>query len=236
VVFGTVTTSGTSVNFNALGLLPIELTQLESDITLEEVEVAIKELSANRALGPNGFTSAFYKKTWHIIRAEVMAAVQAFSDGDFRGLEKLNNALIVLLPKKIGASCPGDFRPIIMIHNFTKLISKILTLRLAPKLNELVDKNQNAFIRLRTIQDNFKFVQRAVVIIRKKKIPMLLLNFDISKAFDTLSWLFLLELLLARGFGPKWCRWISALLSTASSRIILNEHQGPPIRHLRGVR
>jgi hypothetical protein len=31
------------------------------------------------------------------------------------------------------------------IHSFAKLISKILALRLAPKLNELVDKNQNAF-------------------------------------------------------------------------------------------
>jgi hypothetical protein len=50
------------VNFNALGLLPIELTQLESDITLEEVEAAIKELLVDRALGPDGFTGAFYKK------------------------------------------------------------------------------------------------------------------------------------------------------------------------------
>lgn len=65
---------------------------------------------------------------------------------------------------------------------------------------------------------------------------MLLLKLDISKAFDTLSWPFLLELLRARGFGDRWCGWISALLSTASSRIILNGHQGPPIRHMRGVR
>jgi hypothetical protein len=177
------------VNFNALGLLPIELTQLESDITLEEVEAAIKELLVDRALGSDGFTGAFYKKTWHIIRAEVMVAVQAFSDGDFRGLEKLNNALIVLLPKKIGASYLGDFRPIIMIHSFAKLISKILALRLAPKLNELVDKNQNAFICLRTIQDNFKFVQRAAVLIRKKKILMLLVgNLTSSKKLKPKLW------------------------------------------------
>ena len=61
-----------------------------------------------------------------------------------------------------------------MIHSFAKLISKILAMRLAPRHNELIDKNQNAFIRSRTIQDNLK-------------IPMLLLKLDISKAFDTLS-------------------------------------------------
>jgi hypothetical protein len=50
-----------------------------------------------------------------------------------------------------------------------------------------VDTNQNAFIRSRTIQDNFKYIQRAAALIRKKRIPMLLLKLDISKAFDTLS-------------------------------------------------
>lgn len=165
-----------------------------------------------------------------------MAAVQAFVQFDYRGLENLNNALIVLLPKKIGASNPANFRPITMIHSFAKLISKILAMRLAPRLNELIDKNQNAFIRSRTIHDNFKYIQRAAVLIRKKKIPMLLLKLDISKAFDTLSWPFLLEIMRARGFGPKWCRWISSLLSTASSRIILNGRQGLKIKHFRGVR
>jgi len=221
-VFGTTACGGMSLNFSALGLQPIQLADLDADITLEEVCAVIKELPADRAPGPNGFIGAFYKTSWHIIQEDVMAAVQAFNVGDFRGLDKLNNALIVLLPKKVGASFPGDFRPITMIHSFAKLISKILALRLAPKLNELVDMNQNAFIQSRSIQDNFKYVQRAAVLIRKKKVPMLLIKQDISKAFDTLSWPFLLELLLARGFGLRWYRWISALLSTASSRIILN--------------
>jgi hypothetical protein len=53
---------------------------------------------------------------------------------------------------------------------------------------------------------------------------MLLLKLDISTAFDALSWPFLLEIMQARGFGPNWCHWISALLSAASSRIILNGH------------
>jgi hypothetical protein len=134
-----------------------------------------------------------------------MVAIQAFTQGDIRGLDKLNNALIVLLPKKVGASCPADFRPLTIIHSFAKLFSKILALRLAPKLDMLIDKNQNAFIRERTIQDNFKYIQRASVLIRKKKVPMLLLKLDISKAFDTLSWPFLLELMRAMGFGERCC-------------------------------
>lgn len=124
-----------------------------------------------------------------------MEAIQAFTSGNNRNMTRLNSALIVLLPKKVGANCPADFRPITMIHSFAKLISKILELRQAPRLDEMVDRNQNAFIRTRSIHDNYKYIQRAAVLIQKKKSPMLLLKLDISKAFDTLAWPFLLEVL-----------------------------------------
>jgi len=73
---------------------------LEQDISAEEVWRAIRELPSNRALGPDGFTGAFYKTVWPVIQDDVMAAVQAFVQGDCRGLENLNKALIVLLPNK----------------------------------------------------------------------------------------------------------------------------------------
>jgi hypothetical protein len=47
----------------------------------------------------------------------------------------------------VGASCPADFRLITMIHSFAKLISKVLALRLAPRLDDLIAKNQNMFIQ-----------------------------------------------------------------------------------------
>lgn len=205
-------------------------------ISTEEVWAAIRAMPSDRAPGPDGFTGAFYKTSWPLIHQNVMDAVHAFEQGSTRSLGRLNNALIALLPKKVGASCPADFRPITMIHSFAKIISKVLALRLTPCLAVMADRNQNAFIRSWTIQDNYKYVQRATVLIRRKKIPMLLLKLDISKAFDTLSWPFLLEVLQAHGFGDTWRRWIEQLLSTVSSRILPNGRQGPSIKQLQGVR
>lgn len=116
-------------------------------------------MPSDKAPGPNGFTGAFYKSSWSIIKPDIMAAIQAFVQADHRSLARLSNALIVLLPKKIGATTPNDFRLIPMIHSFTKLASKILTLKLAARLDSLVARNQNAFIRNRSIQDNFKYIQ-----------------------------------------------------------------------------
>lgn len=62
------------------------------------------------------------------------------------------------------------------------------------------------------------------------------LRLDIFKAFDSVSWPFLLEVLPRLGFGPKWRQWVGMLLSLASSRILLNGIPGPRIPHARGLR
>lgn len=165
-----------------------------------------------------------------------MAGLNALLFGDNRQFNHLNSALVVLLPKQPDTSTPADYQPITMIHSFAKLASKLLATRLAPVLKELITPNQNAFIRGRTIHDNFKFVQRAAMLIKKRKIPSLLLKLDISKAFDTLAWPFLLTVLQAFGFSNQWQRWVTALLSTATSRILVNGQPGQQIKHRRGVR
>lgn len=165
-----------------------------------------------------------------------MAAINALTFSDSRAFERLNSALVVLLLKHAEASCPADYRPITMIHSLAKLVSKTMELRLAPRMHELVLPNQNAFICGRTIHDNFKFAQRAAVLLRKKRIPKVLLKLDISKVFDMIAWPFLLEVLRAFGFGDNWRRWITTLLASATSRILLNGQPGNPIVHRQGVR
>ena len=77
-------------------------------------------------------------------------------------------------------------------------------------------------IKKRSILDGYKFVQGAMTLIRRKKIPKMLLKLDISKAFDSLAWSFLLEVLRSLGFGSRWRNWISVLLSSATSKILVN--------------
>jgi hypothetical protein len=106
-----------------------------------------------------------------------------------------------LIPKKPDAAAPEDYRPISLIHSFPKLVSKMLTNRVAPRLDVLILRNQSAFIKRRSILDNYKYVQGAAKLLWKRKIPKILLKLDISKAFDTVAWPFLLELMRAWGFG-----------------------------------
>ena len=69
-----------------------------------------------------------------------------------------------------------------------------------------------------------------------KKIDAVLLKVDIAKAFDSVAWPFLLEALQHIGFPRRWIDWISLLLSTSSTKVILNGRPGNRITHARGLR
>jgi hypothetical protein len=73
------------------------------------------------------------------------------------------------------------------MHSFSKLFAKCLARRLAPRLKEIVAPNQSAFIRDRSIHDNFRAVQLACRFLNAKKFPSVLLKVDIAKAFDSVA-------------------------------------------------
>lgn len=53
-------------------------------------------------------------------------------------LHLLNQAFLVLLPKKDAALDLADFRPISYVHSFPKLPAKVVANRLAQRLPELI--------------------------------------------------------------------------------------------------
>ena len=177
----------------------------------------IKTLPSDKAPGPDGFTGRFYKECWPVIKDDIMEALRVIQEGDGRKLHLLNSAFLILIPKKPDAVEVKDFRPISLVHSFAKLVTKILANRLAPRLNSLVSTNQSAFVRGRCIHDNFLLVQQMARFLHNRREPRLLLKLDITKAFDSVSWPFLLEVMSHLGFGRRWREIICCLLRSAST-------------------
>lgn len=165
-----------------------------------------------------------------------MNGFHAFWSKDNRSFSHLNQAYMILLKKKAQPAEIRDYRPISLIHSFGKLVTKCLAKRLSKLLDGLVQCNQSAFIKGRRIHDNFRSVKNTCMELHKRKDPAIMLKIDIAKAFDTVSWSFLLEILAHMGFGRRWRNWISTLLSTASTKILLNGQPGRRICHARGLR
>jgi len=214
----------------------IDLSELEAPFSEEEVWATIRSLPADRAPGPDGFTGRFYKSCWPIIKADFMAAIISLQQGDTRKLKLLNSAFLTLIPKKADAVEAKDYRPISLVHSFAKLVTKMMANRLAPYLDKLVATNQSAFTRGRCIHDNYMLVQQTIKILHRRKISSLFLKLDISKAFDSVDWSFLLEILAHLGFGAVWRNLVSNLLHSASTQVLLNGEPGDFITHQRGLR
>jgi hypothetical protein len=111
---------------------------------------------------------------------------------------------MVLLPKKADLVVIKDYRPIALIHSPKKLFSKVLACKLAPRLDELVHHNQNAFIKGHFIQGGFKLVQAVGKALHVRRKTSILLKADIAWAFDSVSWPFLLDVMWHMGFPQHW--------------------------------
>ena len=85
------------------------------------------------------------------------------------------------------------------------------------------------------IQDNFVFVQNTIRCLYTGKTPALFLKLDIAKAFDSVNWGYLLELLQRLGFVLKWRQWISLFFGAATSGDLLNGIPSERFTHGKGI-
>jgi hypothetical protein len=68
----------------------------------------------------------------------------------------------------------------------------------------MIHVSQSSFVKGRFIQYNFKVVQGTTKLLYARKWPSLLVKVDIARAFDSVTWSFLLEVLQHIGFPARW--------------------------------
>lgn len=174
-----------TLDWNQLNVASHDLQHLEEEFSEEELMAVVQDIAPDKAPGPNGFIGVFYKASWAVVKGDILAAANYFYTRFDQHFNLINNAHIVLLPKREDASRVGDFRPISLSHSVAKLISKMLAARLSTELDNLVSRAQSAFIKRRSIQDNFLYTQNLIKGLHGAKKPTLFLKLDIAKAFDT---------------------------------------------------
>ena len=72
---------------------------------------------------------------------------------------------------------------------------KIITNRINPFLNDLIEKEKNGFLKARNIGDNIRLLFDIIDYTNHKKIPGAVLFVDLHKAFDFLNCFFFFFLL-----------------------------------------
>ena len=167
-----------------------------------------------------------------------MDILDLFKDFHERGRfgKGLNSTFLVLIPKIRGAEEVKDFRPISLIGSIYKLIAKVLANRLKKVMYGLVNPAQNAFVEGRQILDASLIANEVIDSMQKRKERGILCKLDIEKAYDRITWNFILKVLKKMSFGDTWVSWIEWCISTATFSVLVNGSPAGFFGSSRGLR
>ncbi|GJR98447.1 RNA-directed DNA polymerase, eukaryota, partial [Tanacetum coccineum] len=210
-------------------------TELESEVSNEEIKRAVWECGTDKAPGPDGFTFGFFRHFWYLIDHDVYEAVRYFFIHNEIPIG-CNSSFIALIPKIPDANLVKDFRPISLIGSLYKIIAKILTNRLVGVLGDIVNEVQSAFIADRQILDGPFILNEVLKWCKVKKKQALIFKVDFEKAYDSVRWDFLDEVLSKFGFGDKWRKWIQCCLRSSRGSIIVNGSPTEEFQFGRGLK
>ncbi|KAL0291253.1 UNVERIFIED_CONTAM: hypothetical protein Sradi_7031000, partial [Sesamum radiatum] len=162
--------------------------------TREEVKDAFFDIAEDKAPGPDGYSSGFYKAAWHVIGDEVVKAIlEFFTTG--RLLKQVNTTMLALIPKR---------------------------LRLV--LDKMISPSQNAFVPGRSIGDNILLAQEMFTGYNRQGLPKrCALKVDLRKAYDTVEWDFLIAALQLFGFPDIFMGWIEECVTTPMFSLMMQQ-------------
>jgi hypothetical protein len=212
-----------------------EAAGLEEPFEEREVKEVIKGMDRDKALGPDGFSLAFYQDCWEVVKGDLMAVFADFlSTSKF--VKSINSTFISLIPKICGAKEIKDFCPISLVDGVYKIIAKVLANRIRRVMDRIISKPHNAFVKGRRILDLVLIANECLDSRLKSGDPRVLCKLDMEKTYDHVNWNFLLYVLRRCGFGEKWCLWIKQCISTVRFSVLINGAPSSFFGSSRGVR
>ncbi|CAN1171980.1 LINE-1 retrotransposable element ORF2 protein [Linum perenne] len=217
-------------------ILAPDANDLIKPVTAREIRTALFSLGADKSPGPDGFTVHFYRNSWDLIGHEVTAAVQKFYDNCELPYQ-VNATIITLIPKVLNADEFKNFRPISCCNILYKCITKVIATRIGRILPSIISSSQSAFIKGRLLSDNILLAHELVNAYHKKQVsPRCVIKIDLIKAFDSVCWNTLLNVMTALGFPCKMVNWIRVCLETARFSVNINGGSCGFFNAMKGVR
>lgn len=192
------------------------------EFTKEDVKRVMFSIPNDKAPGIDGFNSCFFKHCWEVIGEDISEAVlDFFKTGKL--LKVINVTTLTLIPKVKVPENVSEFRPIACCTMLYKCITKLISERMNSVLPEIVSSNQGAFISSRSILHNVLICQDLVKHYNRKNMKAgCMMKLDLKKAYDSVSWDFIQQMLEGVGFPRKFIELVMVCVRTPRFSIMVN--------------
>ena len=201
-----------------------EFVKLEDIEISEEIVIkSIDRMKPNKAAGVDGLTTTFIKE----IKLEVVKPmVEIFKRSMDEGQIPLEwkRANVTAIFKKGSKKDPGNYRPVSLTSNVSKIFERIIKNELVHFLeeNSIIKNSQHGFRNKKSCLTNLlEFVELVAKKIDSGE-PVDVIFLDFQKAFDKVPHERLLSKLKAIGISGKLLRWIREWLKNRKQRVVIN--------------
>ncbi|KAL6580791.1 hypothetical protein OROMI_006714 [Orobanche minor] len=142
---------------------------------------------------------------------------------------------ISLIHKNNNPQSWKDFRPISLCNSTYKIISKILSKRLATILPSFINSAQSGFIKGRNITDNILTAHEVSHDI-SQSMTNTIIKLDMEKSYDRINWNFIFQVMTRFGFSVAWVNFIKSCISNCWFSILVNGQSAGFFKSDRGIR
>ena len=188
-----------------------DIENLEGELTIPECRQILKTFNFGKSPGEDGFTVELYIKFFELLAFDLFESLNtAYSRGQLSISQR--RGVVTLIPKADSDTLKlTNWRPITLLNVDYKIASKAIATRIKKVLPHLIHCDQTGFMKDRFIGQNIRLLCDLLEQTELENIPGILLQLDFRKAFDTIEWPMIQQVLSIFNFGASIKRWIETL-------------------------
>ena len=204
-------------------------------ISLQDLQQAIKGMNNNKTPGQDGIPVNFYKVFWDTLKEPFNnMMLDAFNKGALHSSAR--EGILNLIPKaNKDTRLIKNLRPITLLNTDYKIIEKAIANKMIPALQHIIHTDQRGFMKDRRISVNIRKMLDVIHQAEKEDLEAVVLSLDFVKCFDKCSFSILHGSLDFFKFGEIVKKWTKILYNNFSVKVQNNGHFSEEIMISKGV-
>ena len=123
-----------------------------------------------------------------------------------------------------------------MLNTDYKIFAKVMATKLQKALPDLISNDQNGCMKGRSTFSNIRSTIDVISHVNENDLHGILTYIDFHKAFDTVSWQFMQQVLLKMNFGEYFRGCIKVMYNNIESCVMNNGNASTFFKPTRGIR